>query len=487
MEYETVIGLETHVQLGTRSKLFCSCPTDFGGEPNSQTCPVCLGLPGVLPVLNGKALEYAVTAGLALGCRIPETTKFDRKHYYYPDLPKNYQISQYDRPVCVGGAVEVETPDGAIRIRITRAHLEEDAGKLVHQGDSPTSGVDLNRTGIPLLEIVSEPDIRSPRNARLYLEAIRQIMRYAGVSECNMEQGSLRCDANISLRPAGAEELGTKVEIKNMNSFAHVEGALAYEEKRQAKALEKGEEIVQETRLYDAEAGTTRSMRTKEYADDYRYFPEPDLPEFHISEEMIKRLKGCVGELPLERKRRYMSEYGLSDYDAGVLTGEKPVAEYFEKIVETGADAKKACNWVTQDILRVLGEKKIAIGELKVRPKGVAELLDLIEAGRVNNTLARNRVFPKMAESGAAASEVIEKEGLAQVSDDAAIEEGCREAIGANPKALEDYRNGKKNAVQFLFGQAMRVLKGKGNPQAVRKALERLLSEEGGGQNAGRG
>jgi aspartyl-tRNA(Asn)/glutamyl-tRNA(Gln) amidotransferase subunit B len=487
MEYEVVIGLETHVQLGTKSKLFCSCATRFGAPPNSQTCPVCLGLPGVLPVLNRTALEYAVRAGLALNCKVASVTKFDRKHYYYPDLPKNYQISQYDRPIALGGSLEIETPEGPKTIGITRVHMEEDAGKLMHLEGAHESAVDLNRTGVPLIEIVSEPDLRSAADARLYLEAIRRIMRYIGVSECNMEQGSLRCDANISIRKKdekarlpGEKKLGTKVEIKNMNSFQHVESALVYEAKRQMAAMDSGEKIVQETRLYDADANTTRSMRSKEEAHDYRYFPEPDLPEFHLDKAWVDAIRRDVGELPLARKRRYVKDYALSEYDAGVLTSEKAFADYFEEIVNSGADAKPACNWLTQDILRVLSEQKVGIDEIKVRPKHIAELIGLISKGELNNSLARSQVFPKMLETGMSPAEIVKKEGLAQVSDDTAVEDACRKAIEANPKALADYKAGKANASQFLFGQTMRLLKGKGNPQVVKQALEKVLKEMAG-------
>lgn len=481
MDYEVVIGLEVHVQLATESKLFCGCSTRFGNPPNTQTCPVCLGLPGVLPVVNRKALDYAIRAGLALNCTIAERTKFDRKNYYYPDLPKNYQISQYDRPIATGGYMDVEMNGGTRRIGITRAHLEEDAGKLMHLENEPESAVDLNRTGVPLLEIVSEPDLRSPEEARVYLEAMRRLMRYIGVSDCNMEEGSLRCDANISIRPKGSEGLGTKTEIKNMNSFKAVEQALEFEAKRQVKLLEGGGEVVQETRLFDAEKGTTRPMRTKEEEQDYRYFPEPDLPEFAIDREWVEEVRKKVGELPLERKRRYVGEYGLSEYDAGVLTSEKEVSDFFEEVVSLGAPAKAACNWVTQDVLRVLSEKKAALGDLPVTPAHIAEMASLVEKGVINYSLGRNKVFPLMVESGKKPKEIVEAEGLAQVSDEGEVEAACREAMDENPKAVEDYKGGRKGAVNFLFGQVMRRMKGKGNPQVVREALTKMLDEEARG------
>lgn len=482
MELETVIGLEVHVQLATASKLFCGCSTRFGNPPNSQTCPVCLGLPGVLPVLNSRALEYAVKAACALNCRIAQSTKFDRKNYYYPDLPKNYQISQYDRPLAIDGWLDVEMDGQSRRIGIIRVHLEEDAGKLLHLENEPESAVDLNRTGIPLLEIVSRPDLRSPQEARVYLETLRRIMRYIGVSDCNMEEGSLRCDANISLRPAGSATLGTKTEIKNMNSFRHVEQALTFEADRQSRLLAAAGRIVQETRLFDAATGATRSMRSKEEAQDYRYFPEPDLPEFVLSPEWVAGVKAGVGELPLERKRRYQKEHGLSEYDAGVLTAEKEIADFFEAVVACGAPAKPACNWVTQDILRVLSERKAPLSALAITPRHIAQMIELVESGSINYSLGRNKVFPVMLADGRLPAEIVAAEGLAQVSDGSALEAACRLAIKENPKALEDYRKGKKGAEQFLFGQLMRQMKGRANPQAARQALRRALAEFEGGQ-----
>ena len=475
MEYETVIGLEVHAHLKTRSKLFCPCPVDYDAAPNTVTCPVCAGFPGVLPVLNGRAYEYAAKIALALDCRIAPMMKFDRKAYWYPDLPKNYQISQYDLPLAQGGRVEFELDGEARAVRVRRVHLEEDAGRLQH--DEKGSYVDLNRAGVSMVEIVTEPDIRSPEEAVAYLQTLRRILRYLGVADCDMEKGSMRCEPNISLRRKGDEVLGTKTEIKNLNSFKAAEAALEAELARQTGVLDSGGAVVQETMLWDEERASTRPMRSKEEAMEYRYFPEPDLPPFVRDDELIERLRGEVGELPAARKKRYMEKLELSEYDAGVLTAEKDVADYFEEVVMRGVAAKTAANWVTQDCLRAVGERKLAMKSFPARPASLAGLIRMIDRGVINNTIARNQVFPAMVERGESPEKIVEEKGLAQVTDDSAVEEAARRAVEKNPGALEDYRKGKKTAANFLFGQVMRESKGRANPRVVRKVLEKVLEE----------
>lgn len=480
MKYEAVIGLEVHTELQTATKIFCNSKTSFGAPPNTNVSPVCLGLPGILPVLNKKVLEFAVRAGLALNCEIARFSKFDRKNYYYPDLPKNFQTSQFDLPICKEGYLDVEVDGEVSRIRITRAHMEEDAGKLVHHGDSITTAdyslVDYNRTGTPLLEIVSEPDIRSAKQAVAYMEKMRAILQYCGISDCRMEEGSLRCDANISVRPVGQKELGTKTEIKNINSFKGVEKAIEYEAIRQAKILEAGGTIKQETRTWDEKEGVTKSMRSKEEANDYRYFPEPDLVPFTVSDEYIEKIRQTLPELPDARKARYMESFGLSSYDADYLTNDKARADYFEVMVKAGAEPKEACNWLMGEFAGKLSENGIEITESPVTPEGLAALLTLIAKGTISGKIAK-QVFPEMWETGKAAEEIVKEKGLIQISDTSELEAIVMEVIQANPKSVEDFKAGNKKAVGFFMGQIMKATKGKANPRVVSGMVMKKLQE----------
>lgn len=479
MKYEAVIGLEVHTELRTATKIFCGCRTSFGADPNTNVCPVCLGLPGVLPVLNKKVLEFAVRTGLALNCEIARYSKFDRKNYYYPDLPKNFQTSQYDLPICGPGHLDVEVDGKVSTIRITRAHMEEDAGKLVHHGtsitDSDYSLVDYNRTGTPLLEIVSEPDMRSAKEAVAYMEKLRAILQYCGVSDCKMEEGSLRCDANISVRPVGQKELGTKTEIKNINSFRGVERAIEYEAMRQAELLEEGGTVVQETRTWDEKEGVTKSMRKKEEANDYRYFPEPDLAPFTVSEEYIEAIRKTLPELPDARKKRYIEEFGLSSDDAEYLTNDKDRADYFEAMAAAGADPKDAANWLKGDFAKLLAQSGAEMAAVPVAAADLADLLKLIAKGTISGKIAK-QVFPEMWESGKTAEAIVEEKGLVQISDTGALETLADQIIAANPQSVADFKAGKKKAVGFLMGQIMKETKGKANPQAVNAILTQKLS-----------
>jgi len=479
MEWETVIGCEVHVHLATRTKMFCACANAFGAEANTQVCPVCSGMPGVLPVVNEEAFRLGVRAALALGCSVAGRTRFDRKSYYYPDLPKNYQISQYDNPLAEHGAVEFEVGGQTRRVRITRAHLEEDAGKLLHpEGERAESAVDLNRAGVPLLEIVTEPELRSPEEAVAYLQALQQILRYIGASEAQMQEGSMRCEPNISIRPAGSETLGTKTEVKNLNSFKAVGAALEYEVKRQQEVLESGGAVEQATMLWDEEKRVTRTMRTKEEAQDYRYFPEPDLPFFTIARELVAEIEKELPELPRARRTRFAESLGLSEYDAGVLTADKAMADYYEDILKSGAPAKEAANWVINDVMRVLGEEGIGVDALKVRPAHLAELVALVADSTINATIARQEVFPEMVKTGESPRAIVKTKNLAQVTDTGFIDKIIEEAIAANPKPLADYKGGKKTAFGFFIGQVMRAAKGKANPQVVRERLGKRLDGE---------
>lgn len=481
MKYEAVIGLEVHTELRTATKIFCSCKTSFGAEPNTNVCPVCLGLPGVLPVLNKKVLEFAVRTGLALNCEISRYSKFDRKNYYYPDLPKNFQTSQYDLPICGHGHLDIEVDGKKSTIRITRAHMEEDAGKLVHHGtsitDSDYSLVDYNRTGTPLLEIVSEPDIRSAKEAVAYMEKLRAILQYCGVSDCKMEEGSLRCDANVSVRPVGQKELGTKTEIKNINSFRGVERAIEYEAMRQAQLLEDGGTVVQETRTWDEKEGVTKSMRKKEEANDYRYFPEPDLVPFTVSDEYIEEIRRTLPELPDARKARYMAEYGLDAYNADYLTNDKDRADYFEAMVAAGADPKEAANWLMGDFAKLLSRDGLEMKDAPVKAADMAALLQLITKGTISGKIAK-QVFSEMWTSGKDAETIVKEKGLVQISDTGALEELADRIIAANPQSVADFKAGKKKAVGFLMGQIMKETKGKANPQIVNGILTKKLSEQ---------
>lgn len=477
MKYEAVIGLEVHTELQTTTKIFCGCKTSFGAEPNTNVCPVCLGLPGVLPVLNKRVLEFAVRAGLALNCEISRFSKFDRKNYYYPDLPKNFQTSQFDLPICERGHLDIEVNGEKKQIRITRAHMEEDAGKLVHHGtsitDSDYSLVDYNRTGTPLLEIVTEPDMRSAKEAVAYLEKMRAILQYIGISDCRMEEGSLRCDANVSVRPVGQKELGTKAEIKNINSFKGVEKAIEYEALRQAEILEDGGKIIQETRTWDEKEGVTKSMRTKEEANDYRYFPEPDLAPFTVSEEYIEDIRKTLPELPDERRERYIANFGLSSTDAQYMTNDKDTSDYFEKVVAAGADPKASVNWIMGEFASQLSNTGIEIAKAPVTPENLAKLLALIAKGTISGKIAK-KVFAEMWKDGADPEEIVKAQGLVQISDTGALKELVVKVIANNPKAVEDFKAGKKKAVGALVGQIMKETKGKANP----KVINELLNDE---------
>ncbi len=472
MKYLTTIGLEVHVQLKTQSKMFCACPTGYGAEPNTLVCPVCLGYPGAMPVMNEEAIRLTVVSGLMIGSHISEYSKFDRKSYFYPDMPKNYQISQYDKPLCEGGSVTI-TIDGEEKvIGVTRIHLEEDVGKSTHLAKS--SGVDFNRAGRPLMEIVSEPDMEAPEEAYAYLQSLRQVLLYAGVSDCNLEEGNMRCDVNVSMRPEGQQELGTKAELKNLNTFKGVLNSLHYEVERQTAQLERGEPIIQETRRWDPDRGITTSMRTKEDAHDYRYFPEPDLMPVVLARDLVDSLRETLPELPRARRQRFISEYGLPEYDAGVLVAERAVADFFEAAEARAGNAKAVSNWIMTEVMRVLGERTCAIGDVPLTPEALAELIKLVDAKTINMTGAKT-VFEVLVDSGGDPHAIVEAKGLLQVSDTDAIGAFVDQAMADNPQSVEDYRNGKTAAAKFLTGQVMRLSRGKANPQLVGKMLAERL------------
>jgi len=476
MKYETVIGLEVHAELSTNTKIFCGCPTEFGAPPNTHTCPICLGHPGVLPVLNQRALEFAIKASLALNCEIGEESKFDRKNYFYPDLPKAYQISQYDKPVGQNGWIDIEVNGEKKRIGITRLHLEEDAGKLIHSDFGDSTLVDYNRVGVPLVEIVSEPDLRSPEEARAYLEKLRSILQYCEVSDVKMEQGSLRCDANISLRPVGQAEFGTKAELKNMNSFRNVQRGLEYEQQRQADILDKGEAVVQETRRWDDANARTLSMRGKEEAHDYRYFPDPDLIKMKISREWVEEIRTTIPELPDERQARYVKEYGLPMTDAGVLTSSKDISDFFQDAVATGVDAKLVSNWIMGDLMGYLNAEQLELKDIKMSAVSLGEMVKLIDKGTISSKIAKT-VFKEMLETGKEPAKIVEEKGLVQISDEGAIRQIAQEAIANNPQSVEDYKAGKTQAIGFLVGQVMKATKGKANPGLVNQLLKEELDK----------
>lgn len=479
MKYETVIGLEVHCELKTESKIFCGCSTKFGAEQNTNVCPVCLGLPGVLPVVNEKVVEFAVRAGLALNCQILPFSKFDRKNYYYPDLPKNYQTSQYDLPIAVNGYLDIEVNGETKRIGITRIHMEEDAGKLVHSGtisNSEYALVDYNRTGVPLIEIVSEPELRSPEEAKAYLEKMRSILQYIDVSDCKMEEGSLRCDANISLRPMGTETFGTKTELKNLNSFRSVQRALEYEVERQTEVLEDGGRIIQETRTWDEAKGVTRSMRSKEQAHDYRYFPEPELVPIVVDPAKVESIRAQLPELPDARKARIMADHGLSAYDAETITASRAMAEYFDATVKAGADAKAAANWLMGDVSKHLNATNTPIENCPVSAANLAGLIALITKGTISGKIAKT-VFESMWESGKDADTIVKEQGLVQISDEGAIIAIVDGVIAANPQSVADFNAGKEKAIGFLVGQVMKQSKGRANPELVNKLLRERLTQ----------
>ncbi|KEQ24561.1 Asp-tRNA(Asn)/Glu-tRNA(Gln) amidotransferase subunit GatB [Paenibacillus tyrfis] len=474
-KYETVIGLEVHVELHTNSKIFCGCSTAFGAPPNTHTCPICLGHPGVLPVLNKQAVEYAMKASMALNCQIATESKFDRKNYFYPDSPKAYQISQYDKPVGEHGWIEIEVNGETKRIGITRVHLEEDAGKLTHVDGGHASLVDFNRVGTPLIEIVSEPDLRSPEEARAYLEKLKAIMQYCDVSDVKMEEGSLRCDANISLRPYGQKEFGTKAELKNMNSFRGVHRGLEYEEWRQADVLDSGGKVVQETRRWDEAQGKTLTMRSKEQAHDYRYFPDPDLVALHIDDAWKARVRESIPELPDARKNRYVSEYGLPSYDAEVITSSIKLADFFEESLNFTKDAKAVANWIMGDLLGYLNANNLELQDVKVTGKGLGEMIGLMEKGTISSKIAKT-VFKTMLETGKAPQTIVEEQGLVQISDEGAILAVVEQIVAGNPQSVADFKAGKEKAVGFLVGQVMKETKGKANPGLVNKLIIEVLN-----------
>ena len=472
--YEVVIGLEVHAQLRTRTKMFCGCSTAFGAAPNSQTCPVCQGMPGTLPVINRRAVEFGIKTALAINCTVNADNRFARKHYYYPDMPKNYQISQYEEPLAEHGYLDIEAAGETRRIGIQRLHLEEDVGKLVHEGTLETalsSQVDFNRAGVPLMEIVSKPDLRSPEEAAAYLKALRAIVVYLDVCDGNMEEGSLRCDANISLRRPGATDYGTKVEIKNMNSFKNVQHALEYEITRQARALDTGERIVQETRLWDPDRAHTVSMRSKEFAHDYRYFPEPDLPPLNVMPAWIDEVRATLPELPAARRQRFVASYGLSPYDAGVATSSRALADYFEAAAQGSANPKTVANWVLNEILRIVpADDEKAIAACPIKPANLKELILLIENGTTSGRMAKE-IFEKMLTSGESPGAIVAREGLAQIADVDQLILVVDTVLSTHAKVVEDYKAGKKAALGFLVGQVMRSTSGRASPAVVNKLL----------------
>lgn len=480
--FEVVIGLEVHVQLATESKIFCSCSTEFGGTPNTQTCPICLGMPGALPVLNKKAVEYILKAGLALNCEIAPYSRFDRKNYFYPDLPKGYQITQYDYPFCTNGYLDVDDDEiGEFKVRIERIHLEEDAGKLIHgTGDNITQSnavlIDLNRAGVPLIEIVTEPDLKSPAQARSYLTALKSILQYLGISDCNMEQGALRTDANVSLRPVGSNTFGTKTELKNMNSFRAIEHALKYEVQRQAEVLNRGDQITQETRTWDEKNHCTVSMRSKEVAHDYRYFPEPDLVPVEVDPKWLEEIRQSIGELPRERRERLIKMYNLPEYDAHVLTQERFLANLFEATVRYYHDGKAISNWIMGDFLRLMKEENLEYDQVKITGNQLAEMLKLQESGIISSKIAKT-VFEEMFQTGVDPKIIVEKKGLVQISDLDQLEEIVEQVLKANPQAITDYRDGKDRALKYMIGQVMKETRGKANPQILNQLIFEKLTK----------
>ncbi|MBZ4661445.1 MAG: gatB [Thermotoga sp.] len=482
MRYRPVIGLEIHVQLSTKTKAFCSCPADvFELPPNTAICPVCTGQPGALPVPSEEMIRFAVKTALALNCKIHKYSRFDRKNYFYPDLPKGYQISQYFYPIATEGFLEIDGDEGRKKVRIRRLHIEEDAGKLVHEGDSITrasySLVDMNRCGVPLIEIVTEPDISSPREARVFMEKLRSIVRYLGVSTGDMEKGALRCDANISVVDTETGRQSNRVEVKNMNSFRFVEKALEYEFERIVKAMERGEDVERETRGWDMTTKTTVSMRGKEEESDYRYFPEPDIPPVVLSDEYLEEVKKELPELPDEKAKRFMREYDLPEYDAKVLTSSKELAEFFEECVKVVNRPKDLSNWIMTEVLRELNERNIEITESKLTPQHFADLFKLMDEGKISIKIAKE-IFPEVFETGKMPSQIVEEKGLVQISDEKLIEELVKKAMEQNPKAVQDYKSGKKKAAGFFVGYVMRETKGKANPELTNRIIQKLLEGE---------
>ncbi len=475
MEYEAVIGLEVHIQLLTKTKIFCGCSTDFGAPPNTHVCPVCMGMPGVLPVLNKKVVEYAIKLGLALNCRINKFSRFARKNYFYPDLPKGYQISQYELPILEGGAVEIFINGGYKKIALERIHMEEDAGKTVHKPDG--SYVDFNRAGVPLLEIVSKPVMHSPEEAGEYLKSLRRIVRYLGICDGNMEEGSLRCDANVSVRIKGEDKLGTKTELKNMNSFKHVEKALEYEIERQIDVLKEGGKVIQQTRLWDEKSGITKPMRSKEESFEYRYFPDPDLVPLIIDDKWIDDVRKTLPELPKEKLERFIEEYGIKPEDARVLVEERELAEYFERAAKESKEPQSVANWILSELLGYLNRDGKEIKDTLIKPEQIGKLVELVEKGIISGKIAKT-VFKEMYNSGDDPEKIVKEKGLIQITDRGEIEKLVEEVLESNPKAVEQYKAGKKNTIGFFVGQIMKKTKGKANPKIVNELLVKKLEEK---------
>ena len=475
-DYEVIIGLEVHAELKTNTKMYCNCSTEFGADPNTHCCPICTGMPGVLPVLNKRVVEFATKAGLATNCEISRFSKQDRKNYFYPDLPKAYQTSQYDLPLCIGGHIDINVNGEQKRIGITRIHIEEDAGKLIHDAYTGDTLVDMNRCAVPLIEIVSEPDIRSADEAVAYMQTLKSILEYLDVCDCKMQEGSLRCDVNLSVRPRGQKEFGTRTETKNLNSFKAIHNSIEFEIKRQIEEVENGGKIYQETRRWDDAKGIGYAMRTKEDAHDYRYFPEPDLAPIVLSEEYIQNLKDNLPEMPHIKKERYMKDFDLPEYDADILTSSIKTAKFFEEANDICNNPKAVSNWIMGDFTRMLNEKEIEIDESKVTAQNLAELITLIDKGTISSKIAK-QVFEDMFETGENAKDIVEKKGLVQMSDEGAIKEIVQKVVDANPQSIADYKAGKDRAIGFLVGQIMKETKGKANPQIVNKLLLEIINK----------
>ena len=475
-DYEVVIGLEVHAELSTNTKIYCNCSTAFGADPNTHCCPICTGMPGTLPVLNERVVEYAVKAGLATNCEISRFSKQDRKNYFYPDLPKAYQVSQYDLPLCIGGHLDINVNGNKKTIGITRIHIEEDAGKLIHDAYTGDTLVDMNRCAVPLIEIVSEPDIRSADEAVAYMQTLKSILEYLEVCDCKMQEGSLRCDVNLSVRPVGQKEFGTRTETKNLNSFKAIHNSIEFEIQRQIEVLENGGKIYQETRRFDDAKGVGYAMRSKEDAQDYRYFPEPDLAPIVLSEEYINNIKENLPEMPHIKKERYIKEFDLPEYDAEILTSSKKTASFFEKANAICNNPKAVSNWIMGDFARMLNEKEIEIDESKVTEENLASLIMLIDKGTISSKIAK-QIFEEMFKTGEDAKAIVEKRGLVQISDEGAIKEICQRVVDANPQSIIDYKAGKDRAIGFLVGQIMKETKGTANPQIVNKLLLEIINK----------